>query len=138
MSYLLLGDRTGTAAIEFAILSPLYLMLLLGMTAYGLYFGAAHSVQQIAADAARLAVSGIDDADRRDIVSRFVQQNAGQYVLINPAKVNFNVSETEGGSRFLVEIRYDASGLPIWGLFEALPKPEMTISRRSTIRIGGL
>ena len=45
----------GTSAIEFALLAPLFILFLLGMVAYGIYFGASHSVQQIAADAARTA-----------------------------------------------------------------------------------
>jgi Flp pilus assembly protein TadG len=49
---------SGTAAVEFAILLPFYLFFLLGMLAYGIYFGAAHSVQQLAADAARTAIAG--------------------------------------------------------------------------------
>jgi Flp pilus assembly protein TadG len=45
-------NRQAAVAVEFAILSPIYIFLLVGMVAYGIYFGAAHSVQQIAADAA--------------------------------------------------------------------------------------
>ena len=50
------------------MLAPLFILLLLGMVAYGIYFGASHSVQQIAADAARmLAALGVHvgDADIR-------------------------------------------------------------------------
>ena len=53
------GDRSATSAIEFAILSPLFIFFVMGMVAYGIYFGAAHSVQQIAADAARTAIAGL-------------------------------------------------------------------------------
>ncbi|TIM19494.1 MAG: pilus assembly protein, partial [Mesorhizobium sp.] len=48
-------EQSGTSAIEFALLAPIFILLLLGMVAYGIYFGASHSVQQIAADAARTA-----------------------------------------------------------------------------------
>jgi Flp pilus assembly protein TadG len=54
------ADTAGTSAVEFAMLAPLFILLLLGMVAYGIYFGASHWVQQIAADAARmLAALGV-------------------------------------------------------------------------------
>jgi Flp pilus assembly protein TadG len=37
---------SGVAAVEFALLCPLYIFLVTGMTAYGVYYGAAHSIQQ--------------------------------------------------------------------------------------------
>ncbi len=46
----------GAAAVEFAIVSPVFLLIVVGILAYGLYFGAANSVQQLAADAARAAM----------------------------------------------------------------------------------
>jgi len=46
------ADAAGTSAVEFAMLAPIFVLLLPGMVAYGIYFGASHSVQQIAADAA--------------------------------------------------------------------------------------
>lgn len=52
--------RSGVAAVEFAIVATLYLFLLVGMVAYGIYFGASHSVQQIPADAARALGGGAD------------------------------------------------------------------------------
>ncbi|RVD33089.1 pilus assembly protein, partial [Mesorhizobium sp. M4A.F.Ca.ET.020.02.1.1] len=54
------ADAVGTTAVEFAMLAPLFILLLLGMVAYGIYFGASHSVQQIAADAARTAIAGLN------------------------------------------------------------------------------
>lgn len=56
----LFRHQHGTAVIEFAILTPVYLLLLTGMLAYGIYFGAAHALQQLAADAARTAIAGLD------------------------------------------------------------------------------
>ncbi|TIP54506.1 TadE/TadG family type IV pilus assembly protein, partial [Mesorhizobium sp.] len=32
-------EQSGTSAIEFAMLSPIFILLLLGMVAYGIYFG---------------------------------------------------------------------------------------------------
>jgi hypothetical protein len=42
------------------------------------------------------------------------------------------------GSQFVVSVSYDASSLPIWGLFHGIHMPGKTIRRQSTIRLGGL
>lgn len=127
------------AAIEFAILSPIFLMLLLGMIAYGIYFGASHSVQQLAADAARIAMSGLSAAERQALVADFISRNGAGYAFVNPAKLVVDARDSVAdGSQFVVSVTYDASNLPIWGLFYGIAMPGKTISRQSTIRLGGL
>lgn len=132
-------DRTATSAIEFALLAPLFLLLLFGMIAYGIYFGASHSVQQIAADAARTAIAGLDEAERNTLAAQFIDRNAAGYPFVDP---RYLVVDTYGSTRdanqFIVAIRYDARTLPIWNLLDRLPLPGMTIIRQSTIRIGGI
>ena len=129
----------GATAIEFAILCPLYLLLLMGMMAYGIYFGASHSVQQISADTARAAVAGVNAADREALANGFVARNAGQYLLIDPRKLTVEVGDSVAdASQFDVIVSYDASELPIWNLFYGIAMPSKTIERHSTIRIGGI
>lgn len=135
----LLSDAAGSTAVEFALLVPLYLLLILGMTAYGIYFGAAHSVQQLSADAARTAVAGIDAQERQDLARRFIANNAGGYMFIDAAKLTVEVGDSSSDpSQFDVTLRYDATGLPIWSLWESLPMPDRIILRRATIRMGGI
>lgn len=134
-----LQDRRGVAAIEFAMLAPVFLLILFGMTAYGVYFGASHSVQQIAADAARTAVAGLSQAERQAMVASFVNRNAGTYPFIEAGKVSVETRHSAAdGSRFTVQVSYDAASLPVWSLFPGLSLPGQTISRTSTVRIGGL
>jgi Flp pilus assembly protein TadG len=133
------ADRSATAAVEFAILSPLYLLLFMGMTAYGIYFGASHSVQQLSADAARAAIAGINAAERQTLATDFIDNNADRYLLIDPDKLTVSVGDNLSvHGQFNVTVSYDASDLPIWGLFDGLAMPSRTIQRRSTIRIGGI
>lgn len=131
--------RAGVAAVEFAIVAPLYLFLLVGMVAYGIYFGASHSVQQISADAARASVAGLTAEERRLLASRFIALNAGGYAFIDPAKLTVSVGDSAADTgQFDVVVSYDAAELPIWSLFRGLSMPNQTISRRATIRIGGI
>lgn len=131
--------RSGTSAIEFAIISPLFFLLLLGMVAYGIYFGASHSVQQIAADAARTAISGLDQTERQRLAQRFVRRHAAGYPFVDPEKLTVETRDDPADAmQFVVKVRYDARDLPIWNLLDNLPMPDMTIARNSTIRIGGV
>lgn len=121
------------------MLAPLFILLILGMIAYGIYFGASHSVQQIAADAARTALSGLDQNERQLLVTAFVQNNAAGYPFIDPDKLSITAQDsTADANQFVVAVQYDARGLPIWNLLQDLPLPGTTIAKRSTIRIGGL
>lgn len=132
-------ETSGTTAIEFAMLAPLFILLLLGMVAYGIYFGASHSVQQIAADAARTAISGLDQEERQSLVDGFVHRNAGGYPFIDLQSLTVSARDSSAdASQFVVSVRYDARSLPIWNLLGDLPLPAMTIARQSTIRVGGL
>lgn len=130
---------SGATAVEFAMLAPLYLLLFLGMTAYGIFFGASHSVQQLAADSARAAIAGLDSTERRQLAEGYIARNASGYLFIVPAKLQVRVGDSPADpNQFDVEVSYDARNLPIWGLFDRLAMPDTTISRRSTIRIGGM
>lgn len=130
---------TGTSAVEFAIVAPLFIFLTLGMIAYGIYFGAAHSVQQIAADAARTAIAGLNETERRTLAQHFIDTNGDGYVFIEGDKLEVDVSDNPNDAQqFVVSVQYDATNLPIWRFLERLPLPGKTISRSSTIRIGGI
>ena len=133
------SDRSGTSAVEFAILSPFFLLFIFGMIAYGIYFGASHSVQQIAADAARTAIAGLTETERISLATQFVSHNAGTYPFVEPDKLVVDIHDSgTDENQFVVAVRYDAVNLPIWNLLPGLAMPAATISRQSTIRMGGL
>ncbi len=46
------------SAVEFAMLLPLFLVLVFGIVVFGAYFTMVHGVQQLAAEAARSSVAG--------------------------------------------------------------------------------
>jgi Flp pilus assembly protein TadG len=136
---LLKDDLTATAAVEFAILSPVFILLLMATITYGIYFGASHSLQQIAADAARTAIAGLDSTERKELATRFITLNASTYPFVEVGHIAIDTHDsTADGSQFVVELKYDAQDLPIWSLFKDLPLPDTTIVKRSTIRVGGI
>lgn len=132
------GGEEGASAVEFALVMPVFLLLVLGALAYGIYFGAAHSVQQLAADAARVAVAGLDRCERGALVEAFIDHNAGAYVLIDRERLSVSAGPSPSDpDQFLVELAYDASALPVWNIYPPIPMPGRTIRYASTIRNGG-
>jgi Flp pilus assembly protein TadG len=129
----------GTSAVEFAIVAPILILLLLSMVAWGIYLGASHSIQQIAADAARTAVAGLDENERISLADSYIAKNVSGYPFIDKAKLTLDIKDNpDDADEFTVAIRYDARDLPIWNLLPYLPLPGTTIRHSSTIRIGGM
>jgi len=132
-------DTRGTSAVEFAILTPVFLLLLTGMLAYGIYFGAAHALQQLAADAARTAIAGLDEAERDRLVVAFLDANADVYGLIDRDRLSVTIGDKpDDPDHYRVTLTYDASELPIWNLYLPLPLPSQQIAYSSVIRRGGI
>lgn len=131
------GDA-GTSAVEFAIILPVFLVILLGILSFGLYFGAAHSTAQLAADAARATVAGLNDAERSSIATKLVANTAANYPLLTVSKITVSAAPTAGDpSEFKVDVTFDASDLPIWMFADYLPLPPQKIHRSAVIRRGG-
>jgi Flp pilus assembly protein TadG len=55
------GDEDGAAAVEFALLLPLLVLLLFGLIQFGLAFNTRIQATNAAREGARMAVVGIDD-----------------------------------------------------------------------------
>lgn len=132
-------SSSASSAVEFALLTPVFLLMLMGMLAYGIYFGAANSIQQLAADAARVSISGLNQTERNTLVKRYLDNNADQYMLIERARLSYTIGDKPADTtQYAVTLRYDASQLPIWNLYLPLPLPSKQISFSSTIRKGGI
>jgi Flp pilus assembly protein TadG len=132
-------DTKASSAVEFALLTPVFLLMLTGMLAYGIYFGASHSLQQLAADAARTSIAGLDAAERNALVQTFLNANASDYMLIERNRLDFTIGDKPSDpNQYLVTLVYDASQLPIWNLYPPLPLPNDQIVVTSIIRRGGI
>ena len=57
-------DTGGASALEFAIVAPVFFLLIFGIVVYGYYFATLSLVNHIAYEAARATVSGLDDTER--------------------------------------------------------------------------
>ena len=132
-------NEDGTAAIEFALVLPIFLVLMLGILAYGIYFAAAHSTAQLAADAARASVAGLNDVERANLAKASVASNVSGYgALLDASKLTVVAAPLPGdATEFRVAVSYDASNLPIWSFTPFLPLPSSTIVQSAVIKRGG-
>nr|WP_182307004.1 TadE/TadG family type IV pilus assembly protein [Ciceribacter thiooxidans] len=131
-------DTGGASAIEFAIVAPVFIMIVLTMIGYGIYLSAAHAVQQLTSDAARSAVAGITATERSQLARDYISAEAGRYSFIDTTAMAVKVDDDpDNPSQFTVTISYDAAGLPIWNLY-GFAMPDEHITRFATIRLGGL
>jgi Flp pilus assembly protein TadG len=131
-------NTSGAAAVEFALIAPLFVLTLLSLVAYGIYFSAAHSVQQLAADAARTAIAGLNETERETLVADFVSRSTMNHALIDKSRLSLQVqADPSNPNQFTVQLSYDASNLPIFNLF-TYAMPEKQIRRFATVRVGGI
>lgn len=126
---------SGAAAVEFAIVGPMLILLLLGIMSYGGYFWIAHSVQQLANDSARAAMGGLDDTERRSLAQASLDAGLANYPYLKSPSAN--LAMTNQGQQMAITVAYDASSSPFWSLGGLVPMPPSTIRRQAVVRLGG-
>lgn len=131
----LVRRRDGAAAVEFALVGPLLILLMVGMVVYGGWFWLAHGVQSLASEAARAAIGGLDAGERLALAQDHVAARAADMTGMADADLAVTVETTADAIR--VVVAYDASGHPLLALSGLTPAPPMTIRRTAVIRTGG-
>lgn len=133
-----IARRDGASAVEFALIAPLFILLLVGIITFGAYFGMAHSVQQLAAEAARASIGGLDHQERVSHAEDAIDRLAPNYPLIVPARLAVEATPDPANPDFFrVRLIYDASSSPIWAFRSLVPLPPSLIERGAAIRRGG-
>lgn len=128
--------QAGSAAIEFALVAPVFLAMLLGILVYGLYFGLSHSVEELAAQAARVSVAGLDDQERETLAEAYLTDNERYYPLIEPARLTVAAGPASGEPDvFVVTLHYDLTDSVLDLFPRILPNPAIAAS--AAIQRGG-
>lgn len=127
-------DRRGVAAVEFALVCPILIFLMIGMIVWGGWFWLAHSVQSIASEAARAAVAGLDPAER-EILARAAVVRLVEGTGVTAAQLTVRVQAEDDLIR--VHVAYDAADHPVLILADLVPAPPRVIERTASIRTGG-
>ena len=131
----LIRNRAGATIVEFAIVLPVLVCLLMGVLGYGQYFLLAHSVQQIANDAARATVAGLDPDERKQLAETSVTQDVSALGNLPRGRIAAAVNET--GDSVAVDVTLDAHGMALFTT-SLVPMPSPMIERRAVVLRGGL
>lgn len=128
-------DASGAVAVEFAFVGPILVLMLCGIMSYGGYFWISHAVQQVANDAARVALAGVTMSERETLAREVLADEIDDYAYLDPAKA---VAKVVGGEHVVtVEIIYDASTSGFWAMRGIVPMPNAAVKRTATVRLGG-
>ncbi|PWB80376.1 MAG: pilus assembly protein TadE [Methylocystaceae bacterium] len=130
-----LENDAGAAAVEFALLLPVFLLLIFGTVSYGSVFATYNSVEQLAAEAARASVAGLTGSERDQLARAYVTQNIGVYPLLDPARAQ--VTTSSGTTTFQVDVSYDMSNSFVFKFRGIVPLPSSTVQRAAAIQFGG-
>ncbi len=128
-------DEKGSAAVEFALVGPMLILLLIGLVVYGGWFWLAQSVQSLASEAARAAIGGLDAAERTRLAQTYVAGHADDLAGLNPARATLTI--WTDADAIQVRIVYDAHDHPVMSLSGLIPAPPSMIERTAMVRIGG-
>ncbi len=73
------GDRRGASAVEFALVAPSLVLLLLGVVEFGLLMAAQVTLSNAVAESARYGITGRTDPDkdREQVIRELVEEAAG-------------------------------------------------------------
>jgi Flp pilus assembly protein TadG len=130
LAHRLARDASGAGAVEFALLAPLFLILVCGILVYGVWFALAMSVQSLASDGARAALAGLDADERVALARGFVQRQAPNLGL-NAALTTSEITADDGEIR--VVVRFDASQHPVMAMHGLIPSPPQVIERTAVV-----
>jgi Flp pilus assembly protein TadG len=128
-------DQSGAVALEFAFLTPILIFIMMGITGYGGYFWMSHSVQQMANDAARAAMPGLNAAERASLAQASVLASAGDYAQLKASKVTTQV--VDRGGRLTVQVSYNAADSFAFAVRGLAPMPSDQIQRQASVQLGG-
>lgn len=134
-----LADRRGSSAVEFALVSPVLLLLLCGIVAFGIYLGAANSLRQLAAEAARASVAGVTDDERATLARQRVATSLSGGSFFAPGSVDVAVGpDPTDPLLYTVTLSFNAATLGLGGLSRVVPVPPDAMRSRVSVRRGGL
>ena len=125
--------REGAAAVEFALVGPILVLLLIGIVVYGGWVLMAQSGQALASEGARAAVGGLDAVERDSLARREVTA-AVRGVALDPDRTTIEVAEEAG--RLRVVVVYDTGDSLVMALGGMLPRPPVVIRRSAVIHVG--
>ena len=129
------SDSRGVAAVEFAFIAPIMLLLMFGIICFSVVFSTYNAVQQLAAEAARAGLAGLSATEQNQLAQNYVTSMAGNYPFINVSQLT--VTTASQATTFQVTISYNMSGSFFWTLGGFMTSSAPEITRSAAIQLGG-
>jgi len=134
----LTGCQSGASAVEFALVLPLLFFLFCGILVFGSYLSLVHSVQQLAAEAARASVAGMSNTERATLAMSYLGRAIDQYPMVEQKYLTARAAPESGNENiFTVTVTYDAGHSAAFIFSGLIPLPSRTITRSAAIQRGG-
>jgi Flp pilus assembly protein TadG len=128
----------GTAALEFAIVAPIMLLMIVGIMMFGLYLTLCHEVQELASSGARASVAGLNQAERNTLAQSFINNFVSLSGLLVPADLAIATATTgTPATSYQVSVTYNLKDTPIPALGKFVNLPSTSIQRTAVVQFGG-
>jgi Flp pilus assembly protein TadG len=129
----------GIAALEFAIVAPVFLVILFGIIVYGIYFATWIAITEAASEGARAAVAGISTTERTALATAQVSSFFTNYApMLNASQATVSAGQVSNNpGAFYVNISYNFASYGLSSLSALLPIPPAIPSVTITVSNGG-
>jgi Flp pilus assembly protein TadG len=125
------------AAIEFAFVAPVLLMIAFGIVTFSIYLTTWLGVAQAAAEGARASVAGLGASERESLAAGRIAAVLGGYSpLLDPAKAQVTYPAAATGL-FSVRVAYPVAELNLAAMSPFAPAPSLSPTRTATVTTGG-
>ena len=140
------ASRRGAVAVEFALVAPVFLLLVFGTMVFALYFATFAAVIQGASEGARASVGGLTGAERDQLARARVRDLLGGYrPLLDPDRATVETQALAGAMpSYRVSVSYPVGDFGFgwfYGFLGALgdgsAQAPQTVSYSVTVANGG-
>lgn len=131
------GDESGAAALEFGLVAPVFIMLVIGIMIYGIYLTSWIAVIEAASDAARASVAGLSTAERESLATAEWTNDIAAYAPLLSASNTTSPTYAVNGDLMTLTVSYNFSSLGFSTLSALLPIPTANPTISITVSNGG-
>jgi Flp pilus assembly protein TadG len=110
----------GIVALEFALVAPIFLLLVMGTMVFALYFGTLVAVVHGATEGARASVRGMTTTERTQLSSARIQKILGNGCIVGGTACSVSYPAAADTTTFKVRVQYDLSTFNFQWFFNLL------------------
>ena len=126
------------AAIEFALIAPLFLMIVFGILIYGVFFGTWIAISQAAAEGARASVAGMSTTERTVLANAAALRVLSDYgVLLDAQHWTIESAPGSAAHTFQVKVTYDLTNRGFANYLDLKLLPSSKPAATVTVGFGG-